>query len=57
MKEYYKNPEKSVETIKKGWLYTDDTAKMDNEGFIYPVDGKKEVIISYTGQKIFIQRK
>jgi long-subunit acyl-CoA synthetase (AMP-forming) len=57
MKEYYKNPEKTVETIKKGWLYTDDTAKMDNEGFIYPVDGKKEVVISYTGQKISIRWK
>jgi long-subunit acyl-CoA synthetase (AMP-forming) len=56
-KEYYKNPEKTAETIKKGWLYTGDTAKMDNEGFIYLVDRKKKVIILYAGEKIFIQWK
>ncbi|NWF78171.1 MAG: AMP-binding protein, partial [Chloroflexi bacterium] len=55
--EYYKNPEKTAETIKNGWLYTGDMAKMDNEGFIYLVDRKKKVTVSYTGQKIFIRRK
>ncbi len=45
MKEYYKNPEKTAETIKDGWLYTGDMAKMDEEGFIYLVDRKKDVII------------
>ncbi len=45
MKEYYKNPEKTAETIKDGWLYTGDMARMDNEGFIYLVDRKKDVII------------
>jgi long-subunit acyl-CoA synthetase (AMP-forming) len=57
MKEYYKNPEKTVETIKKGWLYTGDTTKMDNEGFIYLVDRKKEMIILYAREKIFIRWK
>jgi feruloyl-CoA synthase len=57
MKEYYRNSQKTAETIKKGWLYTGDTAKMDNEGFIYLVDRKKEMIILYTGEKIFIQWK
>jgi acyl-CoA synthetase (AMP-forming)/AMP-acid ligase II len=46
MKGYYKNPEKTSETVKNGWLYTGDIAKMDEEGFIYLVDRKKDVIIS-----------
>ena len=45
MKEYYKNPQKTAETIKNGWLYTGDMGKMDSEGFIWFVDRKKEVII------------
>jgi len=52
MKEYYKNPGKTAETIKNGWLYTGDMAKMDNEGFIYLVDRKKDVIIT-GGENIF----
>ncbi|MFC1949339.1 class I adenylate-forming enzyme family protein [Chloroflexota bacterium] len=52
MKEYYKNPEKTAETIKGGWLYTGDMAKTDNEGFIYIVDRKKDVIIA-GGENIF----
>jgi long-subunit acyl-CoA synthetase (AMP-forming) len=34
MKEYYKNPEKTAETIKNGWLHTGDMVKMDRVGFI-----------------------
>lgn len=46
MKEYYKNPEETAKTIRDGWLYTGDLAKIDNEGYIYIVDRKKDVIIS-----------
>jgi acyl-CoA synthetase (AMP-forming)/AMP-acid ligase II len=52
MKEYYKNPEKTAETIKEGWLYTGDMAREDNEGFIYIVDRKKDVVIT-GGENIF----
>ena len=52
MKEYYKNPEKTAETIKHGWLYTGDMARMDSEGFIYLVDRKKDVVIS-GGENIY----
>jgi acyl-CoA synthetase (AMP-forming)/AMP-acid ligase II len=45
MREYYKNPEKTAETIKEGWLYTGDMAKVDQDGFIWFVDRKKDVII------------
>lgn len=43
---YYKNPEASNEVLKDGWLYTGDMAKTDEDGFIYLVDRKKDVIIS-----------
>ncbi|MFC1937298.1 class I adenylate-forming enzyme family protein [Chloroflexota bacterium] len=52
MKGYYKNPEKTAETIKDGWLYTDDMARMDEEGFIYVIDRKKDVI-NRGGENIF----
>ena len=45
MKEYYKNTEKTAETIKKGWLFTGDLGKMDREGFIWLVGRRKDVII------------
>ena len=46
MKCYYKNPEASAEILKDGWLLTGDMAKQDEDGFIYLVDRKKDVIIS-----------
>ena len=52
MKEYYKNPQKTAETIKNGWLYTGDMARMDSEGFIYLVDRKKDVVIT-GGENIY----
>ena len=52
MKEYYKNPEKTAETIKDGWLYTGDMAREGSEGFIYLVDRKKDVVIT-GGENIF----
>ena len=52
MKEYYMNPKKTAETIKDGWLYTGDMARMDSEGFIYLVDRKKDVVIT-GGENIY----
>jgi len=43
---YYKNEEASAEVLKDGWLYTGDMAMMDEDGFIYLVDRKKDVVIS-----------
>ncbi|KAF1083813.1 Long-chain-fatty-acid--CoA ligase [Sporotomaculum syntrophicum] len=46
MKCYYNDPESTSAVIKDGWLFTGDMARMDNDGFIYLVDRKKDVIIS-----------
>jgi acyl-CoA synthetase (AMP-forming)/AMP-acid ligase II len=52
MRCYYNDPEATEKILKDGWLYTGDMAKMDEEGFIYLVDRKKDVIIS-GGENIY----
>ncbi|WP_270182473.1 fatty acid--CoA ligase family protein [Alkalihalobacillus sp. CinArs1] len=42
---YYKLPEDTSATIRDGWLYTGDLAKMDEEGYFYIVDRKKDLVI------------
>ena len=49
---YYKNEEATNECLKDGWLYTGDMAKYDEDGFIWLVDRKKDVIIS-GGENIY----
>ncbi len=46
MKEYWRRPEATAETIRDGWLYTGDLACTDDEGFVYIQDRKKDMIIS-----------
>ncbi len=43
---YYKNEEATNEILHDGWLYTGDMAKIDEDGFIFLVDRKKDVIIT-----------
>ena len=49
---YYNNEEATKETIRDGWLFTGDMAKKDEDGFIYLVDRKKDVIVS-GGENIY----
>lgn len=46
MKEYYKNPEETKNIFVDGWVRSGDLARIDEEGYIYIVDRKKDVIIS-----------
>ena len=52
MKCYYKDEEATNEILKDGWLFTGDMAMEDDDGFIYLVDRKKDVIIS-GGENIY----
>ncbi len=49
---YYKNEAATLEVLKNDWLYTGDMAKTDEDGFIYLVDRKKDVVIS-GGENIY----
>jgi long-chain acyl-CoA synthetase len=42
---YYNDPKATAAVLKNGWLFTGDMARMDEDGFIYLVDRKKDVII------------
>jgi acyl-CoA synthetase (AMP-forming)/AMP-acid ligase II len=52
MKGYYKDPEATREVLIGGWLHTGDLARLDEEGFVYIVDRKKDVIVS-GGENIY----
>ena len=52
MKEYYKKPEETKEAFKGGWFHSGDLVSMDEEGFIYVRDRKKDMIIS-AGENIY----
>lgn len=44
MKEYYNLPEATAEALRDGWLFTGDLAHSDNEGYLYIVDRKKDMV-------------
>ncbi|MFW9842736.1 MAG: AMP-binding protein, partial [Candidatus Thorarchaeota archaeon] len=46
MTEYYKRPELTAEAMKDGWLHSGDLGYLDDDGFLFLVDRKKDMIIS-----------
>jgi len=52
MIEYWHKPEQTAETLVDGWLHTGDIGRYDEEGYIYVVDRKKDMIIS-GGENIY----
>jgi len=49
---YWKKPEATRETIVEGWVHTGDIGKVDEEGFVYVLDRKKDMI-NRGGEKIY----
>jgi len=52
MKEYYNNPEATAAAFKNGWFHSGDAVRRDEEGFLYVVDRKTDMIIS-GGENIY----
>jgi len=46
MKGYWEKPEETAETLRDGWLFTGDICTMDEDGYFYVVDRKKDMIIA-----------
>lgn len=52
LKEYYNNPEATAEAFAGGWFHSGDLVRVDEEGFVYIVDRKKDMVIS-GGENIY----
>ena len=53
MLEYYQNEEATKDTLRNGWFYTGDLAKIDDEGYVFICGRKKSVIVLKNGKNIF----
>ena len=43
---YWNKPEETAETFRQGWFHTGDMGRMDEEGYVYILDRKKDIIVS-----------
>ena len=52
MRSYFQNDNQTAEALEDGWFKTGDIAHIDEEGFIYIIDRKKEIIVTAGGKNI-----
>ncbi|GAK00655.1 class I adenylate-forming enzyme family protein [Geomicrobium sp. JCM 19055] len=52
MQGYLNNPEETAIALRDGWLYTGDLGYVDDEGYVYIVDRKKDLIL-YKGYNVY----
>jgi long-chain acyl-CoA synthetase len=50
---YFENPEATAETLKDGWLHTGDLGRIDDDGNLYIVGRKKEMILGPSGENVY----
>lgn len=53
MSGYFENPDATAQTIKNGWLHTGDLGRFDEDGNLYIVGRKKEMILGASGENIY----
>ena len=54
MQGYWQCPEETANTLQNGWLYTGDMARIDDNGYVYIVDRKKDMVI-VSGYNVYPQ--
>jgi len=53
MKEYYRDQRATAAAVRDGWFHSGDLVRMDDEGFVYVVDRKKDMVIS-GGENVYL---
>lgn len=54
MQGYWQRPQDTADTLRNGWLHTGDMARIDDQGFVYIVDRKKDMVI-VSGYNVYPQ--
>jgi long-chain acyl-CoA synthetase len=53
MREYYRRPDATADTLQDGWLHTGDLGRLDQQGRLYVTGRKKEMIVLASGKNLY----